>query len=116
MLTIVLILYVPMIFASFIVFDQLVKLEYVSHHHDWEADGRPHGFFWVPPEITFAGGWLVRLGSSVAMQRKTYLWLFSTPAWMRRDRKALRLRLCLPTLVIGWYSALVVSFLIAVYS
>jgi hypothetical protein len=74
---------IPVLIAAFIVFDKFVQLEYFAHRRDWEADGRPRGFFWVPHETTFAGGWLIHLGSSVARTRKSYVWLFSTPDWMR---------------------------------
>jgi hypothetical protein len=88
---IILLLLFPVVIAAFIVFDQLVRLEYSSYRKNWEADGQPHGFFWVPAEAKSAGGWLVGFGSSFAMQRCTFGWLFSTPEWMRRDEKALRL-------------------------
>src|SRR5688500_10529772 len=78
----------PVLIAALVVFDLLVRLEYSAHHRDWEADGRPHGFFWVPSEVTFARGWLIHLDSTVARMRKSYVWVFSTPEWVRRDRKA----------------------------
>jgi len=92
----------PVLIAGFIVFDKLVWLEYLSYRSNWEADGKPHGFFWVPPESRFAGGWLVRFGSSAAQRRKSFAWLFSTPEWMREDERALRLVFWLRILVLSW--------------
>jgi hypothetical protein len=93
---------ITVLIAAFVVFDKLVRLEYFSHRSNWLKDGKPHGFFWVPPESLMAGGWLVRFGSSVASQRKLIVWLFSTPDWMRRDERALRLVFWLRILVISW--------------
>lgn len=91
----------PVLIAAFIVFDQLVRLEYSSYRKHWEADGRPYGFFWIPAESKIAGGWLVSLGGGFARSRCTFSWLFSTPEWMRRDEKALRLVFWLRVLVLS---------------
>jgi hypothetical protein len=99
---IVLILLFPVAIAAFIVFDQIVRLEYSYYRKNWEADGKPHGFFWVLAESKAAGGWLVCLGSSFAMQRRTFGWLFSTPEWMWRDKRARRLVFWLRVLVLTW--------------
>ena len=92
----------PVLIAAFIIFDKLVLLEYVEHRSTWHEDGKPHGFFWVPPEARFAGGLLARFGSSAALQRKSFAWLFSTPEWMRRDKRALRLVRWFRVLVFSW--------------
>jgi hypothetical protein len=92
----------PVLIAAFIVFDKLIWLEYFSYRADWEKDGKPHGFFWVPRESRFAGGWLVRFGSSSAHWRNSFAWLFSTPEWMRGDDRALRLVRWLRILVLSW--------------
>jgi hypothetical protein len=101
----------PVLLASFFIFDQIVRAEYLNHRAVWEADGQPHGVFWVPQECTLAGGWLVRLGSSVAKHHRWRVWLFSTPAWMKRDQHTLHLLYWWRALVIGWHSAFV-SFLL----
>ena len=96
------IILIPVLIATLIIFDKLVLLEYFEYKSNWEQDGKPHGFFWVPPEARFAGGLLVRLGSSAALQRKSFAWLFSTPEWMRRDQRALRLVRWFRVLVFSW--------------
>ncbi len=105
----------PVLIAAFIVFDKLVWLEYFSYRSNWEKDGKPHGFFWVPPESRCAGGWLVRFGSSAAQRRKSIGWVFVTPEWMRGDPQALRLVFWLRVLVLTWNvglgSAIVVNLL-----
>jgi hypothetical protein len=98
--------------ASYFVFDSLIRLEYFNHRRDWEADGKPHGIFWIPKESTFAGGWLIRLGSAISTKRKSYVWLFSTPAWMKGDRNALRLLFCWRALIFGWCLAFVAVVLL----
>lgn len=97
----------PVLIGAFIVFDRLVWQEYVSHRAHWEADGKPHGFFWVPPESTLANGWLVRFDSLVASRRNSLVWLFSTPEWAQGDRRAGRLLFWLRILVLTWTAGLV---------
>ena len=77
--------------AAFVMFDRLVRLEYQSFRKDWEKDGQPHGFFWVPPEVKRLGGWAVSLSSGFASKRCSYVWLFSTPDWVRKSEKARQL-------------------------
>src|SRR5882724_4581867 len=36
--------------ATFALFDVLVRFEYANYRSEWERDGSPHGFFWVPEE------------------------------------------------------------------
>lgn len=103
--------YFPVLFASFFLFDQIVRVEYFDHRSAWEADGQPHGFFWVPQEVTFARGLLVRFGSSLAQRRTWRSWLFSTPGWIKRDRHTLYLLYWLRGLIFGWL-ILFVSFLL----
>ena len=77
-------------FAGFWMLDRLVRLEYASYGESWEEDGKPHGVFFVPPETKTLGGLSVRLGSSLALNRCAFAWLFKTPEWMRQDQRALR--------------------------
>jgi hypothetical protein len=76
--------------GGFYMFDRLVMEEYKSHRRNWEEDGQPHGFFWVPKEVRKLGGWIIRGRSSSASWRCSFVWLFSTPDWVRGDRKAKR--------------------------
>jgi len=96
----------PVLIGAFVVFDILVWREYVSHRAHWEADGKPHGFFWVPPESTLANGWL-RLDSLVASRRNAFVWLLSTPEWARQDRRARRLLFSIRVLMLTWTAGLV---------
>ena len=54
----IVVLHFPVVFALFFLFDLIVRAEYSDHRSAWEADGQPHGFFWVPRESTLAGGLL----------------------------------------------------------
>ena len=105
------ILLLPILFSSFIVFDLLVRLEYKSYPKDWLADGKPHGFFWVATESRVIGGWLVKLGSSIAFNRCAMKWLFWTPDWMHGDEKALRLVFWLRVLVFIWNLGIIGSII-----
>jgi len=107
----IVVLYFPVLIGSLLLFDQIVRTEYFHHRSAWEADGQPHGFFWVPRESTFARGLLVRFGSSLAQRLTWRSWLFSTPRWIEHDRHALHLLYWWRALVIGWLS-LFVSFLL----
>ena len=111
----IVITYVPVLFASFFLFDRIVRAEYFEHRAAWDADGQPHGFFWVPWESTYTRGsflvrfGIVRLGSALAHRRAYRRWLLSTPDWIKRDRRILRLLYWWRGLLLGW-TALVVSF------
>jgi hypothetical protein len=65
---------ITVLFYAFFTFDRLVKAEYENYRDEWVADGSPKGFFWRAPECTW-------LGSSFAMQRLSFAWLFKTPTW-----------------------------------
>jgi len=110
----------PALFAVFIgalvVFDRLVWREYVSHKAYWEADGKPLGFFWVPPESRLANGWVVRLDSLVASRRNSLVWLFSTPEWAQGDRRALRLLFWLRMLTLTWAAGFVGAVIIRLFA
>ena len=75
------------VIANMWAFDKLVRRQYAAHRASWERDGRPHGFFFRPPQTRGS------VGSWLAFQRCAHVWLFRTPHWMRRDREALRLML-----------------------
>ena len=102
MLIVAICVLVPMLFCSFIAFDRLVWLEYHSYRKQWDEDGRPHGFFFVPREIRILGGLGVRLGSTLAFQRCAWMWLVSTPDWAKDNALARRLLLVLRVSVAVW--------------
>src|ERR1700738_1819217 len=104
-------LLIPVLFGAFVLFDRLVRLEYSSYRGNWEADGRPHGFFWVPAESRSIGGW-VGLGSSVAFHRCIFGWLFSSPDWMRNNDTARGLIFWLRVLVLTWNMGLIGAVLV----
>lgn len=97
--------------GAFLIFDRLVRLEYESYRRHWLADGQPHGFFWVPPVVKRLGGWTVSLRSDFASKRCSYVWLFSTPDWVRKDEKAKRLLKWLRILVVLWNTSILLSAL-----
>ena len=102
LLPLALILIFPLGIVDFIVLDRLVRLEYRNWRIEWQRDGRPHGYFFVPPESTSFGGLLVSLRSSRALRTLTLEWTFRTPEWMAKQegaRALLWLHRCLIFLV-----------------
>ena len=94
-------------------FDKLVRLQYASHRTKWEEDGKPHGFFFRPPETRALGGLFVTRSSSWAFQKCSVLWVLSTPEWMRKDQRALRLVFRLRVLTIASSAGVGVWLLLA---
>lgn len=93
-----LILFFPLLIVDFIVIDRLLRWEYIDANREWIADGRPHGYFWVPTEAK-AGGLLVSLRSSRALRSITVNWLFKTPEWIAKNERA-RLLLWIHRLIV----------------
>ena len=85
------VVFMLLVLATCRTFDKLVRLQYASHRTKWEEDGKPHGFFFRPPEIRVLGGLFVTRTSAWAFQKCSVLWVLSTPEWMRKDQRALRL-------------------------
>ena len=81
--------------ASFYFLDRLIRYEYEFHHHAWEQDGRPIGFFFRPPESTW-------FRSGMAFQRCALMWPLHTPIWVRGDPAARSLHRCLRWAVVTW--------------
>src|SRR5436190_23607362 len=81
----------PILLAGLVMFDRLVMLQYKFYRRDWEADGRPHAFFWLPEEIKNGRVGKLKRGSSSASWYCSFVWLFSTPSWARQDAKARKL-------------------------
>jgi hypothetical protein len=75
--------------AMFAMFDVLVRFEYANYRSDWERDGSPHGFFWVPEE---AKARFFRMfpsfRSSNARTSCLQRWLFRTPVWVHAHSAA----------------------------
>jgi len=105
--------FASVLLAAFVMFDRLVRLEYQSYRRNWEADGQPHGFFWVPPEVKRLGGWAISFRSDFASKRCSYVWLFSTPDWVKKDEKAKQLLYRLRILVVVWNISMLLSVLFA---
>lgn len=65
-------------------FDRIVRREYEHHPDAWQADGRPHGFFFHPEEER------TPVSSNLAFNRLVCKLWCSTPPWLRADDQALR--------------------------
>ena len=66
---------IAVLLYSFVLFDRLVRFEYEQHRASWDADGRPHGFFWRPQEAS-------HFGSALACACASIYWLFRSPPWV----------------------------------
>ena len=74
-------------FAAFVTFDSIVMLQHAQHRAEWEADGRPVGFFGGPDtRMTWFQFDRVFVRSVVFFR-----WCFVTPAWACPDAGARQL-------------------------
>jgi hypothetical protein len=92
-----------------VVFDQLVRYEYENSREAWEANGRPFGFFWKPPQSAF----FVSPMRYMARDRCALMWLLVTPVWMEGDEKARALVSRLRWLWLGFAFIGIPAFLLA---
>jgi len=69
--------------AAYRSFDRLLRIEYLKHRGQWELDGSPIGFSWVPPGAKTLSGGLVR--SELAST-----WASARPSWVEGDDEASR--------------------------
>ena len=67
--------------AAYRSFDGLLRIEYLKHRGQWELDGSPIGFFWVPP-----GGKLFPGGT--ARSELVSTWASARPSWVEGDDEA----------------------------
>lgn len=61
-------------------FDCLVRWEYDHHRDQWEAHGRPRGFYWKPQERS----------STWAQQWLGLVWTWKAPKWILENPSASR--------------------------
>ena len=102
MLIVVIVMFAAILALAFVSFDQLVRLEYKFHRVSWEADGKPHGFFWVPSQSKGSGAMLTKFGSTVARNRCVFSWLFSTPKWAGEEKRARNILVRYRLSVLAW--------------
>ena len=70
--------------ASMVLFDRVLKHEHRHHPEQWEADGKPTGYFWIPE------GTPLRMNPSGG--RVATAWLIrKAPQWTESDAAASRL-------------------------
>ena len=74
------------------------------HRGAWEADGKPNGMLFRPPESE-------GLASSWALHRCIFVWWFTTPEWMRQDPNALSLVLLMRVSALIFNGGIVAYFL-----
>ena len=109
------ILFFALLIIDFFVLDCLLRWEYRDASEAWDADGRPHGYFWIPPESKVLGGLLVSLRSGRALRRITFEWFFKTPEWMLKQDGARLLLWLHRMLVFTIYLPLIFLIALAVF-
>ena len=81
----------PLLLYMFILFDRIVAAGYAQDRLAWESAGKPRGFFWSKPECSY-------IGSSLARNRLSLVWLFKNPVWAAENSACRnwlkRLRIC----------------------
>ena len=80
---------------SYFIFDQILKMEYLEFKSQWEIDGKPHGFFWTPPDIEKRFGGVPKFKHTLAFWRCSFVWTFITPEWIRKSSKAYKMLIIL---------------------
>lgn len=109
----------PLLLAALLAFDALVKREYTTHPQDWEMDGRPHGFLWIPPESktrNSSGVSTIRSSSTAARNRCLMVWIFSAPFWTHQDVQSLRITWLMRGLALAWFFSLLIPLVLVVTS
>ena len=95
---------------DFFVVDCLLEYEYREHYSQWVADGKPVGYTWSPKE---KGGFRSFLGFS--RDKLTDSWLFSTPEWIKENRRNIRLlwahRICI-YILFGFLLGMIITAII----
>jgi len=85
----------PLCIYAFRTFDRIVKKEHSEHHAEWEKDGKPIGFFWVPKDGSVWTG-------SIARSRLAIAWVFSRPKWALGDEIERLFRILRVSIVLFW--------------
>jgi hypothetical protein len=91
-----LLLFVGLLFLSFLLFDQLLRVQIVEAPFEWETMGRPSGYFWKP------------VGSQPLTPRERgYIWsawFQRKPLWASTSHSAARIYTRFK--VIGWFAGI----------
>ena len=87
MFIVFLIVWIVIVIGAFLTFDRLLYLQYSLYRKQWEQDGKPYGFFWIPPVLRRSGFWGFPL-NSLAHRRVIFHWFFGTPRWIRDSPEA----------------------------
>jgi len=81
-------LFIFLMLLAFYFFDRLVKIQYSDFKDEWQRNGAPHGFFWVPKESASVIKITPKVSSTRARTRHLFSWLFRTPDWIKQDQRA----------------------------
>ena len=86
------ILAASLVLVSFGLFDRILRFQVENFQSDWEKEGKPIGFFWIPEDSSFISG---------SFQRSVRLlsWTFWSEPWMKNEptvkKTALVMRSCI---------------------
>jgi hypothetical protein len=74
------------VFISIYSYDRLVVVQRTKFEDAWRRDGEPQ-----PTYLTAGLAWKRSLRSGLASHKRSFVWSWSTPDWVRRDATATRL-------------------------
>ena len=98
-----------------VVLSRLLHREYSDHRLIWEADGKPRGMFWIPPEAKLRK-WYITYASGRAGRVLGLKWLFRTPDWIAHDAEMQRLlrlhRILMYVFIISFIAPFVIAVLL----
>jgi hypothetical protein len=77
--------------SEFLIFDQIIRIQYKNYYSEWEKAGKPHGFFFRPKEAFIIPNFMPEFGSWRAMQRLCFTFQWKTPEWAFNESKVLQL-------------------------
>jgi hypothetical protein len=80
--------FIFLMLAAFYFFDRLVKVQYADFKDEWEKNGSPHGFFWLPKESASKVKVTPKPSSTRARTKHLFSWVFRTPEWIKQDQQA----------------------------
>lgn len=96
--------------GTFLIFDAVLRVQYRKYREEWELDGKPHGFFFVPKELrkTFM---IPNIKSTISMNVRYFALIFSTPAWATNEPRLVKLlriyRLVYVLAVLSWVGVVI---------
>jgi hypothetical protein len=98
----------PLVILAMLAFDQLVVIEKERFSEQWKCDGSPATFY--RQRNKFKRG----LKASFATNKCSFVWLFSTPKWVKEDGNAISALCRLRILAAVWNFVAMPLFILSI--